>query len=39
LWDTEGDTLQVRFVPYDATLTARKIIDLGFPRINADRLL
>ncbi|SMC21734.1 Predicted phosphodiesterase [Desulfacinum hydrothermale DSM 13146] len=38
LWDTESDTIQVRCVPYDIAATAEKILALGFPRINADRL-
>lgn len=39
IWDTVEDTLEIRFVPYNALKTARKIIVLGFPGINADRLL
>ncbi|MEN6440619.1 MAG: metallophosphoesterase family protein [Syntrophobacter sp.] len=39
VWDTIEDTLEVRFVAYNAAETARKILVLGFPRINADRLL
>ncbi len=39
IWDTSSNSLDVRFVPYDAATTAGKIIRLGFPRINADRLL
>jgi diadenosine tetraphosphatase ApaH/serine/threonine PP2A family protein phosphatase len=38
LWDTESDTVRVRCVPYDIAATAEKILALGFPRINADRL-
>lgn len=38
LWDTLGGTIQVRRVPYDIAKTAEKILALGFPRINADRL-
>ncbi len=39
IWDTEEHSLEVRFVPYDASLTAEKIIRLGFPKQNATRLL
>jgi predicted phosphodiesterase len=39
IWDVSEHKLDLRFVPYDATRTAEKIIRLGFPRINADRLL
>ncbi|MFZ2446824.1 MAG: metallophosphoesterase family protein [Syntrophobacteraceae bacterium] len=39
VWNSAEDTLDVRFVPYDAVATAEKIIRVGFPRINADRLL
>jgi predicted phosphodiesterase len=38
LWDTEENSLEIRFVPYDIATTAEKIIRLGFPRINATRL-
>ncbi len=39
IWDTAENSLDARFVPYDAHTAAEKIIRLGFPRINADRLL
>ncbi len=39
VWDTVEGTLDVRFIRYNAAETARKILMLGFPRINADRLL
>lgn len=39
IWDTGSQTLEVRFVPYDSTITAGKIIELGFPKQNASRLL
>ncbi|MFP5211865.1 MAG: metallophosphoesterase family protein [Acidobacteriota bacterium] len=38
LWNDESRILDVRFVPYDIERTARKIIELGFPSINATRL-
>ncbi len=39
IWDSSENNIEVRCVPYDAAKTAEKIIRLGFPRINADRLL
>lgn len=38
IWDSETRTLEVRFVPYDIKVTVEKIMALGLPRINADRL-
>ena len=38
VWDDEARTVEVRRVPYDFRLTARKILALGFPEINARRL-
>ena len=38
IWDDRLRTLQVRYVAYDMARTAEKILQLGFPRINADRL-
>lgn len=38
VWDTTAQTVQVHRVPYDIAKTAEKILALGFPRINADRL-
>jgi predicted phosphodiesterase len=38
IWDGENRTLEVRFVPYNVRKTAEKIMALGLPRINADRL-
>jgi predicted phosphodiesterase len=38
LWDTVRSRLEVRFVPYEVSKTAEKIICLGFPQINAHRL-
>lgn len=37
-FDPQGFALEVRFVPYDFEKTARRIEELGFPRIFADRL-
>ncbi len=37
--DTDTLELDVRFVPYNASLVADKIISAGFPRGNAERLL
>ena len=39
LWDTGAHTVEVRFVPYDAAFTVRKIIRAGIPGAYADRLL
>lgn len=36
--DTEADTLEVRFVPYDIAAVYRKIIEAGLPRSHAERL-
>jgi diadenosine tetraphosphatase ApaH/serine/threonine PP2A family protein phosphatase len=38
IWDTDSETVEVRFVPYDIAATADKIIELGFPEFNARRL-
>ncbi len=38
IWDNTGKTVELRYVPYDIAAAAKKIIQLGFPRINADRL-
>ena len=38
LWDTAGDTITVRFVPYDIERTVAKIRDRGFPEYFATRL-
>ena len=38
IWDSENRTLEVRFVPYNIGKTVEKIMSLGLPRINADRL-
>ena len=32
LWDTIERSVEIRFVPYDISKTAEKIISLGFPR-------
>ncbi len=39
LWDSAAHTVDMRFVPYDAAPTARKIIAAGIPRTYAERLL
>lgn len=39
IWDDSEETVEVRFIPYNAAKTAEKIIALGFPKINATRLL
>lgn len=38
LFDPQALALEVRFIPYDFEKTARRIIELGFPAIFADRL-
>ena len=38
LWNTELDTLEVRFVPYDIQQTADRIMAAGLPERNARRL-
>lgn len=38
IWDSETRTLEVRFVPYNIRKTVDKIMALGLPRVNADRL-
>jgi len=38
IWDQERAALTVRLVRYDVAVTARKIMALGFPAINAQRL-
>ena len=36
--DTQRQTLDVRYVPYDIGVTASAILELGFPSVNARRL-
>jgi len=38
LWDTGQRRIEIRFIPYEVSRTAEKIIKLGLPRINASRL-
>ncbi len=38
IYDDTACSVEVRFVPYDIEKTVRKILDLGFPSINAHRL-
>lgn len=38
IWESETRTLEVRFVPYNISKTAEKIIALGLPKAYADRL-
>lgn len=38
IWDTASESIEVRFIPYDIAATANKIIELGFPELNARRL-
>jgi predicted phosphodiesterase len=39
IWDRANRSIEVRFVPYDATAVAKRIIDLGLPRSHAEILL
>jgi predicted phosphodiesterase len=39
VWDSKARQLEVRFLSYDVAKTVKKILTLGLPRINADRLL
>ncbi len=39
IWDTEANSLEVRYVPYNAALAAEKIIKAGLPEFLARRLL
>ena len=38
IWDKDGATLEVQFVPYDIAAAADKIIAAGLPEIHAKRL-
>lgn len=38
VWDDSTREVEVLFVPYDFTVTARKIIERGFPDVYAERL-
>lgn len=38
LWDTEADTLEIRFVPYDIAAVTGKILAAGLPPSHANRL-
>lgn len=38
IWDTAAHKIEVRFVPYDISATAEKILQSGFPSVNAKRL-
>ena len=38
LWDDRAHSIRVRFIPYDIARTSRRILALGFPEINAQRL-
>lgn len=39
IWDEEDHAIEVRCLAYDVDKTVRKILELGFPRVNARRLL
>lgn len=38
IWDTSSGSIEMRFLPYDIATTANKILRLGFPEYNAERL-
>ena len=38
IWDTDGNTVDVRFVPYDIAATVAKIRERGFPEFYGSRL-
>lgn len=38
VYDKKQDSIEVRFVPYDIKKTADRIIELGMPKVFADRL-
>ncbi len=38
IWDTEKNSIEVRYVPYDIETTIQKIIDRGFPKAYGQRL-
>jgi predicted phosphodiesterase len=38
IWDTLRQEIEARFVSYDIAKTASRILELGFPKINASRL-
>jgi hypothetical protein len=38
IYDSETDEFDLRFVAYDIQKTADRIIKLGFPKYNAQRL-
>lgn len=38
IWDKVAGSLETRFVPYDIAVTANKILRLGLPEFNAERL-
>ncbi|HID30743.1 MAG TPA: hypothetical protein EYP19_12160 [Desulfobacterales bacterium] len=38
VWDDCSNSIETRFIPYDIASTARKILELGYPKSNARRL-
>jgi predicted phosphodiesterase len=39
IWDEQEDIVEIRCLAYDVEKTVKKILDLGYPQINARRLL
>lgn len=38
IWDSSRQTVDLRYVAYEIAITAKKILELGFPEFNARRL-
>ena len=38
IWDDTSGQIEVKYIPYNVAATARKILELGLPEFNADRL-
>ena len=38
IWDSSRQTVDLRYVAYDIAITVKKILELGFPKFNAQRL-
>lgn len=38
IWDIDARQIEVKFIPYDIATTVEKILRLGFPSVNANRL-
>jgi predicted phosphodiesterase len=38
IWDSSRQTVDLRYVAYDIAITVKRILELGFPELNAQRL-